>query len=332
MPKPPAGFPSSEVVAWLLNGDPAVRYRTLKDLVGRDESDPAVQRARKEILDYPRIRRIMRKQKKPGLWGTERDIFTWWPKKDTTFWMLGVLGDFGLRKDDDGIERACEYVFTTQLPDGAFGVRPPPKAFDCFTGILAAALARLGYVGDKRLERAYAWLCRRQRLDGGFWCKNTGLPGGPRQAEPSCAFGTLCVLGALTLHPDCRASEALERAASFLLGCWDKRGRIRYAGHDSQIGRGWEKLKYPFTDYRILMYLEILTRLAHVRKDARIREMAGVLLAKQDGDGRFKPESIHKVWGDFDFGQKRLPSRWVTFLAHLILKRIGGARPGAKPS
>jgi hypothetical protein len=42
---------------------------------------------------------------------------------------------------------------------------------------------------------------------------------------------------------------------------------------------------------------------------------------KQDEKGRFKPESIIKVWSDFDFGQKEKPSRWVTLLALRIIKR-----------
>jgi hypothetical protein len=326
MPRRPAGFPPSSIIDWLLGGDPAVRYRTLTDLLDLEASDKDVRKARREIVDDKRIRRIMRKQKKSGIWGTERDIFTWWPRKDTTFWMLGILGDFGLRKDDSHIKAACDYVLTTQLPSGGFGVSPPPKAYDCFTAILAEALAKLGYVGDVRLERAYEWLLERQRLDGGFWCKNTGLPGGPRQDEPSCAFASLRVLRALTLHRRHRTSEPVEKAASFLLGCWDMRGRIRYAGHDSQIGTGWDKLKYPFTDYRILVYLDTLSRLPYARRDLRVREMAGLLASKQDSEGRYTPESIHKVWSAFDFGQKKLPSRWITFLAYLILSRLDRPR------
>jgi hypothetical protein len=326
MPKRLKEFPPSYVIDWLLEGSPIIRYRTLRDLLGLEEADKAVRRARRQIGEDPRIRRIMRKQKKGGYWGTRKDIYTWWPKKDTTFWMLGVLGDFGLRKDARAIRRACDYVFSTQLESGAFGVRPPPAGYDCFTGILAASLAKLGCLGDTRLERAYRWLLKRQRLDGGFWCKNTGLPGGPRQDEPSCAFATLCVLGALARHRRHRSSEAASRAAAFLLMCWDKRGRIKFAGHDSQIGSGWEKLKYPFTDYRILMYLDTLSRLPYVKRDSRIGDMIDVLIAKQDSEGRFTPESIHKVWSDFDFGQKKQPSRWITLLVYLVLRRLGKRR------
>ncbi len=314
--------PRPRPIAWMLNGPTYVRYKTLVELLGRPRDDPQVREALAAIPRDAGVERLLRKRNAEGYWGAPRDIFTWWPKKDTTFWVLGVLADFGLTRDDAGIGRACEYVFGTQLPCGGFGLRPPPKPYDCFTGVLAGALARLGYIGDERLERAYAWLAERQRPDGGFWCKNTGQPGGPREREPSCALATLWILSALTAHPRLCGGRLCARSAGFLLDCWDKRGRIKYAGHDSQIGSGWEKLKYPFTDYRILHYLAVLSRVPSVRRDTRVAEIAGLLMSDQDGDGRFVPQSIHKVWSGFDFGQKKWPSRWLTCLVYVTAARL----------
>jgi len=111
------------------------------------------------------------------------------------------------------------------------------------------------------------------------------------------------------------------RGVEFLLQCSENRGKVKYAGHDSQIGTGWEKLKYPFTDYRILKSLDSLSQFEFAKKDQRFKDMVSVLVSKQDSNGRFTPESIHLVWSDFDFGQKKKPSRWITFLALRILKR-----------
>jgi hypothetical protein len=308
--------------AWLLEGPAYVRYRTLIDILGRSPSGKEARLARAAVRRARGVTRLLARRNDRGYWGTPRDIFTWWPKKDTTFWVLGVLADFGLTRRDAGIGRACEYVLSTQLPEGGFGVRPPPKPYECFTGVLAAALARLGYTGDDRLERAFEWLVGRQRTDGGFWCKDTGQPGGPRVREPSCALASLWVLSALTAHPSLRDSATCRRCAMFLLTCWDNRGRIKYAGHDSQIGSGWEKLKYPFTDYRVLHYLDALSRVASVRGDARLAQMAEFVMSKRDADGRLTPESIHKAWSEFDFGQKAKPSRWLTCLAHGAVARL----------
>jgi hypothetical protein len=312
---------------WLLQGEAFVRYRVLADLLDRSPHAAQVESARKALPKDSRIRKILTSQNAEGYWGGADDIFRWWPRKDTTFWVLGVLADFGLSRATARIARACEYVFGTQLPSGAFGWAPPSTPADCFTGILVEALAKLGYGDDPRLGRAYAWITDRVRLDGGFWCKKTGLPGGPREAEPSCAFATLCVLGALVQHPAHRDSEASRQAAAFLLRCWENRGKIKYAGHDSQVGHGWSALKYPFTDYKLLKYLDTMSLCKSTLNDARLLEIAALLAEKADPDGRFYAESIHKAWSEFDFGQKKAPSRWISLQAYRILKRL--TRPGA---
>jgi hypothetical protein len=315
-------FWTSVPIDWLLDGSVFVRYRTFRDLLDLAEKHADVQQARMQISEDPGVKRILRKRNASGYWGTSEDIFKWWPKRDSTFWVLSVLADLGLRRHDNGIEIACEYVFSTQLPDGGFGLRSPPKPYDCFTGVLAETLAKSGYIGDERLVRAYTWLFQRQRLDGGFWCKNTGQPGGSRQKEPSCALATLFVLRALAVHPEMNESVAAKRSADFILRCRENRGKIKYAGHDSQIGTGWEKLKYPFTDFRILAYLDTLSMLTCVRNDHRLLEMVKLLVSKKDSESTFTPESIHNVWSDFDFGQKKNPSRWITLFVYRILKRL----------
>ena len=309
-------------IDWLMNGQPFVKYRTLTDLLGRNRSDNEVVTVEKSITQDKLIKQILRKQNKDGYWGTPDDIYKWWPKKDTTFWLLGILADFGLIRDNKKIARACEYVFSTQHSKGGFGCGPPYQPYDCYTGILTESLVKLGYTDDVRLKRTYEWLMQRQRRDGGFWCKDTGQPGRPRELEPSCAYGSLCVLGALALYPELKDSEISRRTIKFLLKCWDNRGKIKYAGHDSQIGKGWEKLKYPFTDYRILKYLDILSQFDIAKNDKRMIEMIDLLVSKQDKAGRYYAESIHKVWSDFDFGQKELPSRWITFIVYRIIKRL----------
>jgi hypothetical protein len=213
-------------------------------------------------------------------------------------------------------------VFSTQLESGGFGWDPPNQPGDYHSAILIESLAKIGFLQDHRLKKAYDWLVHRQRLDGGFWCKKTGQIGGHREKERSCAFATMFVLGALAQNPKLRNSEAAKSGDDFLFECWEKRGKIKYAGHDSQIETGWEKLKYPFTDYKILKFLDILSQFEYARQRLQKSEMIDLLLSKQDDKGRFTTESIHQVWSDFDFGQKEKPSRWITLLALRIVRRI----------
>jgi hypothetical protein len=315
-------LPKTEVLDWLLAGEPWVVYRALVDLLDKDENDGEVAATRRRIPEHPLVKKIFNDMNEDGYWGRAKDIHTWWPKKGTTFWILPVLADFGFTIADKRIAGACEYVFSTQLPSGAFGWDPPTKPGDCHTAIIVESLEKLGLFSDSRLGRAYDWLVKRQRLDSGFWCKDTGRIGRPREKEPSCAMATMFTLGAFAQNPELRDTEVARRGVDFLFECWEKGGQIKYAGHDSQIGIGWEKLKYPFTDYKILKFLDVLSQFEYAKRRLKKSGMVSLLLSKADNAGLFTPESIHEVWADFDFGKKDAPSRWITFLALRIAKRI----------
>lgn len=286
---------NQELLDWLLAGEPWVVYRTLVDLLDRSGKDEAVVAARRAIPKHPLVKKIFEGLNEDGYWGRPKDIHTWWPRKDTTFWILPVLADFGFTVADKRIAKACECVLGTQLPSGAFGWDPPSKPGDCYTAIIIESLAKLSLLRDPRLAKAYEWLAERQRLDGGFWCKETARIGGPRQKEPSCAMATMFMLGAFAQNLELRDTETVRKAVDFLFESWEKRGRIRYAGHDSQIGTGWEKLKYPFTDYKILKFLDVLSQFEHAKRRLRESEMLSLLLSKADAKGRFTPDSIQSV-------------------------------------
>jgi hypothetical protein len=324
----PAKLPSwdklltEELVDWLLRGEPWVAYRVLTDLLDKDEADNRVATAQMAAYGHPLIKRIFENLNEDGYWGTPRDIHTWWPKKNTTFWILPVLADFGLTSEDNRIAKACQYVLGTQIESGGFGWDPPTKPGECHTAILTEALAKLGMLRDPRLQKSYSWLAERQRLDGSFWCKDTGQTTGPRSKEPGCAFATMFVLGALAQNPDLKSTGTADEGISFLFDCWQNRNKKKYAGHDSSIDVGWDRLKYPFDDYRILKFLDVLSQFGQAKERLRESGALSILLKKQDKKGRFKPESIIKFWSDFDFGQKKEASRWITLLALRVLRRI----------
>jgi hypothetical protein len=76
-----------------------------------------------------------------------------------------------------------------------------------------------GGPGRPRLERAYQHLLRWQRLDGGWHPNQEALPGGTREREPSCPFGTGNMLRALVVHPEHQAGVEARRAGEYLLAC-----------------------------------------------------------------------------------------------------------------
>jgi hypothetical protein len=50
--------------------------------------------------------------------------------------------------------------------------------------------------------------------------------------------------------------------------------------------------------------------------------MVGLLKSKADHQGRFALESVWTAWKDWEFGQKKEPSRWLTLLAWRIIARV----------
>jgi len=75
--------------------------------------------------------------------------------------------------------------------------------------------------------------------------------------------------------------------------------------------------------YDLLHVLDILSCFEWLREDTRLLDMLGILQSKVDEQGRFTLESVWTAWKDWEFGQKKEPSRWLTLMAWRILGRLG---------
>jgi len=70
--------------------------------------------------------------------------------------------------------------------------------------------------------------------------------------------------------------------------------------------------------------LVIFLTLSHTSNETdKTREMLDIIEAKATPEGKFIPESIYRAWKDWDFGQKKIPSPWITFLVYRIFYRLG---------
>jgi hypothetical protein len=98
------------------------------------------------------------------------------------------------------------------------------------------------------------------------------------------------------------------------------------------MGTDFRKLKYPLIWYDILHVTEVLSRFEWLRQDPRLMEMVSVMAAQGDAEGRFTPGSVWTAWKGWDFGQKKAPSRTLTWAVHHILSRFEDpAGPAARP-
>jgi hypothetical protein len=88
------------------------------------------------------------------------------------------------------------------------------------------------------------------------------------------------------------------------------------------MGTDFRKLKVPFVWYDLLHTLDVLTRFEWLWADPRLLDMLERLKSKANDQGRFTIESVWTAWKDWEFGQKKQPSRWLTLLAWRILQRV----------
>jgi hypothetical protein len=313
------------VVDWLLAcEEPWVRYNALLDLAGATPNSPEALDAYRSMQPHSEVSALVSAL---DTW-PEKPLGKAYDPKDA-IWKLGMLADFGLQRDDERIAAIAERVFAAQGEDGGFlhGGFDHTKSWHtrpyiCISHVMTYALARFGYLDDPRLQRAFEHILSWQRLDGGWHPNKLNLPGNEREAEPSCPFGTLNVLRALIAHPDLRDSEHAIRAANNLLECWQRRSEP-YRPVGFGIGASWDKTQYPLVQYALLKTIDTLSLVDGIEADSRYLEMLDRLQSKQTTGGKWLAESVNKPYSGFDFGQKKQPSPWITFLALRILKRAG---------
>ena len=319
----------TDPVPWLLEeGAPWVRYRTLIDLLDRPAGDPDVIAARQAMLVHPLVQdTITAAASWPG-YALKRHNDAKHPLH-----ALSLLADWGLRADDPGMGAVVEAVLAHQSEDGAFQTQMlMPERFGgtgepgmvwmlCDAPLLVYVLARFGLADHPQVARAVEHLQS--------YCRDYGWPcaasisekfRGPGRATDPCPYANLLALRALAEFPALADDATLAAGAEALLGHWERQREPKLFMFG--IGTDFRKLKYPFIWYDVLHMTETLSRVPAARRDPRLREMADVVLSKQDEAGRFKAESVWMAWKTWDFGQKRAPSPTLTLAAWRILRRV----------
>jgi hypothetical protein len=316
-------------IEWLLEGEPWIVYRTRRDLLDQKEADPRVQAARKSMLENARVRDLV-----SGLAGWPGTVIASHKSAGQPFHRLNFLADLGLVLNDPGVQTIVGRILEHQSPEGPFQLPINiPNHFGgtgedrwawalCDAPLLVYALEKLGLANESRVKKAIEYLTGLVR-ENGWPCvvsRELGKFRGPGRKDDPCPFATLAMLKALSVNDDHRDSSACHTGAETLLRIWtESKSQHPYMFF---MGTDFRKLKVPFIWYDILHVLEVLTRFPWLKNDLRLLEMLAIVKAKADQQGRFTLESIWTVWKDWEFGQKKNPSRWLTLQAWIIIKRI----------
>lgn len=304
---------------WFLEGDPVLASVVRRDVLGeRSSSD--------RIADDPRIRSII------------EEVTTWpWPAISNhksaghPLHKFAFLADLRVDLETIAGDRLLKDLESTMVnglprlpnrtPSHFGGSGETELAWSlCDTPLMLYSMSRCFPSFDGREGmRTISSMSR----DNGMPCivsPELGRFRGPGRKDDPCPLASLYVLKAITQLDLKGGDDLAKRIANSLLLLWENsRQRHPYMFY---MGTDFRKLKLPFVWYDILSVAETLSYYSWVHRDERFKEMLSVIDDKKGADGRFTPESIWTSWKGWDFDQKKVPSRWLTFCVERLQRRV----------
>jgi hypothetical protein len=307
-------------IQWLLDGDPAIRWQTLRDLCGA--VDGAVERERKRVARDGWGARLLARQDPAGTWagGRSSDGGLYSPKWISTTYTMLLLRDFGLAADDRRARRACTLLLDRgHQRDGGINYGWTPSE-TCVTGMVLSILSHFEYEDD-RLDIIADHLLKQQMPDGGWNCRRRF------GATHASVHTTISVLEGLRLYERHRRRNLRAVRAA------QRRGREFLLMHRLfRSDRTGEVIKPAFLRFAFppRWHYDILRALDHFQaadapRDERLAEAIDIVRGTRGDDGRW---SLQHFWkGKTYFQMERLgePSRWNTLRALRVLKWWDGA-------
>jgi hypothetical protein len=330
-----------DVISWLLDSDPAIRWQALRDLADAPADRVTAERGR--VADEGWGARLLALQRPDGQWPVVAPAFSsaaarqWWdslgparqgtlmPPWTATTWSLVLLRAFGLDPGSAAARRAVGLVRDNVQwehdaePYFAGEVEP------CINGRTVALGSYFGVDVTAVVER----LLGEQMADGGWNCEQeNGSTRGSFHTTIDVLEGLLEYersAGRAGAGLTRRVTEARLRGQEYLL---ERRMlRRRSTGQPVKVDRktgaaaAWTQFSYPtYWHYDVLRGLDYL-RAAGAAADGRAAEAVELVRSKRDPDGRWPAENPHP--GDLHFpiddGEGQ-PSRWNTLRALRVLR------------
>jgi hypothetical protein len=320
---------NDKTIEWLLQGDPWIEYRTRRGLLDQKETESQVVKARKAMLADTKIQSLLTE-----LIDWPGEVLNSHRSASQPFHKLAFIADLGLCISDPPIKKITKRVMQHQSEQGPFQLTMNiPSHFGgsgkdewawalCDAPIVVSALIQMGLGDDKHVQSAVTYLDGLVR-DNGWPCTvspELGKFRGPGSKNDPCPYATLVMLKTLAVFPELRDGKSAKIGVETLLTLWDEsREKHPYMFF---MGTDFRKLKAPLFWYDILHVLDVLSHFKWAQKDSRFKEMLNVVESKADEDGHYIPESIWTAWKDWDFSQKKVPSKGLTFFVQRILKRV----------
>ena len=339
---------------WLLEPDesrPAIRYYTLRDILGRDENDSEVKAAKAAIMTSGPVPVILAAQQPEGYWGKPGPAYT------GTMPAIVYMAQLGADGADPRVRAGCEYLLSQYIDiNGGLSY----KDTQCTAGNMGAALIDFGWLKDQRLQTAMEWLAQTITGEGVADSSNSDTSKGYDKSGNSsppfacsangnlpCAWGAIKAMIALSKVPPAKLTrnmhEAIKQGVDFLLS-HDPAVADYPFGRGNRPSSNWFKFRYPLgTSADVLQNLEVLAALGQA-ENPKLANALDLVISKQNQQGRWLLEHTYKELADtqekkvFYWYQNSLrlyitgkelaeiqekkgqPSKWVTLRALRVLK------------
>jgi hypothetical protein len=317
----------ADVIDWLLDSDPAIRWQVMRDLTHAPDDAVAAERARVATEGWGA--RLLALQGPDGHWSTDAPTFTsaaaenWWrsmpperrgtlfPAWTSTTWTLHLLRDLGIAPASPGarlaVSRVRENCRWEHDGEPFFEGEVEP----CINGRTVA----LGAYFGEDVEPIVARLLGEQMDDGGWNCEQeNGSTRGSFHTTIDVLEGLLEYERTAGVRPEVTAARA--RGHEYLL----ERRMLRRLSTGEVIDATWTRFSFPPRYfYDVLRGLDYL-RASGAGRDERMAEAIDLVATRRDADGRWPLENPHPgaVHFDMDEGDGR-PSRWNTLRAMRVL-------------
>ena len=304
---------------------PALSYFIQRDLF--DENPGPIE----ELWTLPEPIRILKKQLDSGAWPDQR------PKKHLnsptnyllleTYRNMGVLIElYGFNKTDKSIEKAAEFIFSTESSEGDFrGIYGNQYSTNYSAGILEL-LVKAGYLNDNRIHRAFQWFLSNQQDKGGWTLPlqthgvktldSEAVMSSPTKYpfETEKAFShsvTGIVLRAFAAHPQYRNHPDAKKAADLITHRFFLSDKYTFRKDASY----WKKYSFPFWWTDLISILDSLSLMKFPRDNHGIARALTYFKSEQLANG---------MWNLYILKGKSLQNLqvWLNVVLYRLIKRF----------
>ncbi len=309
-----------DVMEWLLDSDPAIRWQVMRDLAG--EPTEVVLAERSRVASDGWGAELLELQDPDGRWdgGTYRPgwvdeskpFFDAWT---ATHFSLQLLREFGLDPDSPEARDALALVRGNVRWNANGALYFEGEVEPCINGVALANGAYFGEVVDGIVDI----LLSGQLEDGGWNCwADYG-------ATVSSFHSTICVLDGLlewelTGGSSDEVATARSKGEEYLL----ERGLMRTRSTGRIIDPRFTMFSFPtYWYYDVLRALDYF-RSSGAKFDKRCTGAIDLVISKRRADGRWPLENTHQGPTHLEMdGAENDPSRWNTLRALRVLNWAG---------